>query len=53
MTIATKTATYHCALCGRKLKPGRWVFSRFTGARYCWPGECRKVARAIAAGVAR
>ena len=33
---------YHCAICGRRLSPERWVYSRFTGNRFCWPGECRK-----------
>lgn len=36
----TKAKTEHrCACCGRKLKPGRWVYSRFTRARYCYVGE--------------
>lgn len=28
-----------CARCGRKLRHRRWVYSRFTGARYCPPGK--------------
>lgn len=30
---------YHCAICGRKLKQDRWVYSSHTGSRYCWPSE--------------
>jgi hypothetical protein len=33
--------TYTCACCGRTLKAERWIYSRHTNARYCWPGECR------------
>ena len=42
--MKTKTApVYHCGACGRKLKANRWIFSRFTKARYCWPGDgCQK-----------
>lgn len=32
-----------CGCCGRTLrkKQGKphWIYSTFTGARYCWPGE--------------
>ena len=35
---ATKTV-YRCARCNRKLKPGRWVYSRCTRLRYCRPGD--------------
>lgn len=24
-----------CDRCGRKLKQGEWIYSRFTGKRYC------------------
>lgn len=24
-----------CALCSRELKPGVWIYSRFTGNHYC------------------
>jgi DNA-directed RNA polymerase subunit RPC12/RpoP len=30
---------YHCSRCSRRLRPQRWVYSHFTGSRYCWPGE--------------
>jgi len=33
--------TYSCGSCGKTLKNERWIFSRHTGSRYCWPGECR------------
>lgn len=42
MTTGEKPAkTYRCARCNRKLRDGRWIFSRFTKQRYCWPGECK------------
>lgn len=28
-----------CDRCGADLRPKRWIYSRQTGARYCWPGE--------------
>lgn len=32
-----------CGKCGRRLKVGHWIYSHFTGERYCWPGEgCAK-----------
>jgi hypothetical protein len=31
--------TYSCGCCGRKLKADHWVYSIWTKARYCWPGE--------------
>ena len=37
----TSKRTYSCACCGKTLKNERWIFSRHTNARYCWPGECR------------
>lgn len=42
--MQTKTSTktkreYRCGQCGRRLKAERWVYSRHTGSRYCWPGE--------------
>ena len=33
--------TYSCGSCGKTLKAERWIYSRHTGSRYCWPGECR------------
>jgi hypothetical protein len=43
VTVKTRTRTFRCFHCGRKLKDGRWVFSRFTGNRYCLPYEgCAK-----------
>lgn len=40
MTTTRKArTTYRCARCGRRLRRGRWVYSRYTRARYCWPGE--------------
>lgn len=44
-TAKRKRSTYCCALCGRQLPTDRWIYSRFTGSRYCWPGECRKYRR--------
>jgi hypothetical protein len=35
------TSAFNCARCGRKLKDGRWVYSRFTGHRYCFAGHCK------------
>jgi len=38
-----QTTVYRCGKCSRRLKPNHWIFSRFTGNRYCWPGEgCTK-----------
>jgi hypothetical protein len=34
-------STFNCARCGRKLKDGRYVYSRFTRLRYCYVGECK------------
>lgn len=32
-----------CARCRRRLRDGRWIYSRFTHLRYCYPGEgCAK-----------
>lgn len=36
-----KLSQYRCAKCSRKLPVERYVYSRFTGSRYCWPGECK------------
>ena len=36
----TKTA-YTCGVCSKTLKNERWIYSRHTGQRYCWPGECK------------
>lgn len=33
---------YSCAICGGLLAEDRWVYSRHTGSRYHWPGECRR-----------
>lgn len=30
------TRVYHCGCCGQKLKADRWIYSRWTGNRYCW-----------------
>jgi hypothetical protein len=27
--------SYHCDHCGRRLKPDQWIYSRWTGSRYC------------------
>ncbi len=37
------TRVYCCARCGRRLKlePGRYVYSTFTGERYCLVGHCK------------
>ena len=32
---------YHCGCCGRRLRDERWIYSTHTGARFCWPGECK------------
>jgi len=47
--MRSKTSTVRdavrCAVCGRRLKPGRWIVGkdrRILGGkipRYCWPGE--------------
>lgn len=35
--------TAKCARCGRRLKDGHWIFSRWTTSRYCYAGEgCQK-----------
>lgn len=48
MSSSTNTTTkakrpplteHRCAKCGRRLRKERWVYSRHTGNRYCWPGE--------------
>ncbi len=37
---------HHCARCGRRLKDGHWIFSRWTTSRYCYAGEgCQKKTR--------
>lgn len=38
-TARTPKRTYACGCCGRKLKTDRYVYSSYTGNRYCWPGE--------------
>jgi hypothetical protein len=43
MATKKKAVVHRCGKCNRKLKEGRWIYSRFTGNRYCWPGEgCEK-----------
>jgi hypothetical protein len=37
--VSNGPRVYRCACCGRKLKPERWIYSRFTKSRYCWPTE--------------
>jgi hypothetical protein len=32
---------YNCDRCGRRLKEGRWVYSRFTRNRYCFADHCK------------
>ena len=39
VVMSTTTREYRCAVCRRKLRPERWVFSSHTGNRYCLPGE--------------
>jgi hypothetical protein len=41
MTASSVTSTFNCARCGRKLRDGRYVYSRFTRLRYCYVGECK------------
>ena len=40
--MTTTARAIHCALCGRKLPAGEWVYSRWTRAHYCYPGRCKK-----------
>lgn len=43
MKTKTKPKTYRCDTCGRVLKDGHWVYSRFRNVRYCLPGKgCQK-----------
>jgi hypothetical protein len=37
-----KLSDYRCAQCGRRLPQDEWVYSRFTGNRYCLEGKCKK-----------
>jgi hypothetical protein len=30
-----KLTRYRCAICGARLREGGYVYSRFTGSRYC------------------
>ena len=39
---AVATRTYRCALCNRRLRDERWIYSRHSGNRYCFPGECHR-----------
>jgi len=34
-------SAYRCARCGRRLKVGQYVYSKFTGQRYCFAGHCK------------
>lgn len=49
MSAVKTRRVYHCARCGRilKIEPGKYVYSTFTGQRYCLVGHCkaRKVVR--------
>lgn len=40
MSSSTTMRIYHCALCGKRLKENQWIYSRFTGNRYC-PNDCK------------
>ena len=43
MSTKPKLTAFRCAICGRRLREGRYVFSRFTKSRYCIPGPgCKK-----------
>ncbi len=35
------TTVYKCARCGRRLRDGRWVYSKWTSQRYCFAGHCK------------
>ncbi len=35
MSTPTKQRAYVCARCSRPLRNNAWIFSRFTGNRYC------------------
>jgi hypothetical protein len=41
VTAPMSVSVYKCDRCGRRLKDGRWVYSRFTGHRYCFAGHCK------------
>jgi hypothetical protein len=41
-----KLTKFRCGKCGRQLPENRYVYSRFTGERYCYEGECKKVRKA-------
>lgn len=41
MPAKPKLSQFRCAKCGRKLPVEQYVYSRFTGQRYCWPGACK------------
>jgi hypothetical protein len=40
--MKVKLSRFKCGKCGRTLPQDRYVFSRFTGERYCYEGECKK-----------
>jgi len=43
---AKPKAGYSCALCGKRVREGQYVYSRFTGNRYCIGMEaCRARAK--------
>jgi hypothetical protein len=39
--VKVKLSGFRCALCGRKLPIEEYVYSRFTGNRYCLEGKCK------------
>jgi len=45
MAAKQKLSRFRCGKCGRKLPQDRYVFSRWTGERYCYDGECKKITR--------
>lgn len=38
-------STHRCDACGGRLPRNRYVYSRFTGRRFHYDGECRKYRR--------
>ena len=48
--MTTAMRHHKCERCRRVLPRDRWIYSRHTGARYCWPGEgCGKRSKRKAA----
>lgn len=39
--MSAKLTRYRCALCGRRLREGAYVYSRWTGNRYCATIDCK------------